>query len=297
MKKAVVTGALGFIGSNLVDQLVKRGHSVLGVDNLSCGFEEYKNPGAEYEIENAQDFERYGDFDWVFHLAAWPRIQPSFDDPIGHDDVNVRVTLQILDKLKGLKNKPKLLFTSSSSVYGNTEVLPTAETAAVDPLSPYALQKYTSEKYIEMIGDRFDIPWVSLRFFNAYGPRSYNPGNKWNAYSSVVGIFMRQAMDGKPLTVTGDGKQRRDFVHVLDIADALITTAEKGQGLYNVGTGSALSILDLANEFQKQFNTDIVHIAERKGEALETLADVTKISSLGWKPSWTVERAIREKAV
>lgn len=294
---AIVTGGLGFIGSHLVDLLVEKNHRVFVIDNLSGGDEKYRNNNAEYLIQDILNKKFLSDFiektkpDWVFHLAALPRIQPSFETPEEHDDVNVRGTLNIIKVTKNIPIKA-LVYSSSSSVYGNPKIYPTPESEKIDPLSPYALQKYSAERYTHIFGQRLNIPVVSLRYFNVYGPRSLNQKNPYNAYTSVVGIFNNQKKLGKTLTIAGDGKQERDFVHVRDIAKANLFVAENIEKtrnkVFNVGTSKKISILNLA----RKIGHDYKFIPERKGEARITHADITELNNLGWQPSLDVDQAI-----
>ena len=295
--KCIVTGGLGFIGSHVVDELIKKKHEVFVIDNLSTGSPDNSNNKASYEIKDILDKKFISDFfnavnpDWIFHLAALPRIQPSFDDPQSHDDANVRGTLNILEVIKTMKIKA-FVNSSSSAVYGNPDMIPTNEKAAINPLSPYALQKYASERYLHIFADRYNLPIVSLRYFNPYGPRSYNEKNPFNAYTSVVGIFANQKKNGLQLTITGNGLQERDFIHVKDVALANILVAENIEKskmkIFNVGNGDKISILNLA----RLFNTGFKFIPERKGEAEVTFADITELKKLGWKPQYNLKISI-----
>lgn len=300
MKKCLVTGGLGFIGSNLVDKLIERGFSVTVVDNLSTGDIKYCNAKATYEIFDILEQTKLSALikslqpQWIFHLAALPRIQPSFEDPIGHDDVNVRGCLSLIQSCQGTPVEA-VVYSSSSSVYGTPELCPTPESSQIAPLSPYALQKYAGERYLHIFGQRNNIPVASVRYFNVYGPRSFNPKNPFNPYTSVVGIFQNLSDQGKPLTVTGDGTQERDFVHVWDVALANIRVAERmdvaRDQVFNVGTGEKISILQLAQLFEREF----VFVPERKGEARITHADNTALRNLGWEVTMPLLEAIRKR--
>jgi UDP-glucose 4-epimerase len=291
---ALVTGGLGFIGSHLVDFLVEKKIDVTVVDNLSTGNEANKNNRAKYILKNVEDLavKEVCDFDFVFHLAALPRIQPSFTTPEEHEFANVVSTIRLLELLKESKKLKKLVYSASSACYGNPGIMPTPETEHIAPLSPYALQKYTAEQYCLILGERNGIPVMTLRYFNAYGPRSFNPNNKFNAYTSVIGIFHHQKTNGETLTITGDGSQERDFVHAADIANAnfMAATSALTYQTYNVGFGKCFSILDIA----KKFNHPYTFIPERKGEAKITLADISKIKNeLTWAPEINLEEGIQ----
>lgn len=301
--KVIVTGGAGFIGSHLVEKLVRESHEVVVIDNLSGGnignldkvIDQITFIQSDLSINGAWVDCLIG-AKWVFHLAALSRIQPSFEDPILHDDATVRSTLNLMVALKD-KNIDALVVSSSSSIYGDPDRFPTDESAKIDPLSPYALQKYTEERYAHILGDRYSIPVASLRYFNVYGPRSYDESNTFNAYSSVVGIFSKQKKSGGKLTITGKGKQKRDFVHVSDVVNANLTVASaikhtNGES-YNVGTGEIHSILDLA----KMFNCRYSFIDERKGEAEVTYANIDKLKSIGWLPSVRILDAINSEDI
>ncbi len=287
MSQAVVTGGLGFIGSHLVDTLIEEGWEVTVLDDQTTGELQRLNPKSTLVNASVTDAKamklHLADAEYVFHLAALPRIQPSFEDPVAHDRVNVGGTLNCLEAVKGNRKLKKFVFSASSACYGTPVELPTTETASISCLSPYALQKYAAEQYCMMLGERFDIPVVSLRYFNVYGPRSFNPKNPFNAYSSVLGVFHNQRKAGEELTVTGDGTQSRDFVHVHDVARANRTAAlsERRGSIYNVGTGAAVTIRDLA----ELFGGPMRFVPGRQGEAHATNADITKIrDELGWVP-------------
>ena len=291
--KALVTGGLGFIGSNLVDFLISKNWDVTVVDNLSTGSLDYKNEEVNYWIKGVEDltFDDIKDFEYVFHLAALPRIQPSFDEPLEHEDANVIITIKLLELLKKSTNLKKLVYSASSACYGTPKNYPTTESEQIQILSPYALQKYSSEQYCLVMGERFNIPVVTLRYFNAYGPRSFNPNNTQNAYSSVIGIFSAQKANNKELTITGDGSQKRDFIHSKDIANAnyLAAISSKKGEFYNVGFGTCYTIVEIA----KMFNAPYTFIGERKGEALITHANIDKIKSdLGWSPEISISEGI-----
>lgn len=288
-KITLVTGGLGFIGSNLVDELITNNHKVFVIDNLITGSKSYSNNKAEYDFFDLANESKLFSLvnkikpNWVFHLAALPRIQPSFEDPIIHDDNNIRNTLKLINALKNFKIEA-LVNSSSSSIYGNPKNFPTSENENINPLSPYALQKYTSEYYVKILCNFYKIPATSLRYFNPYGNRSFNPENPLNAYSSVIGIFLNKKLSNKPLTIFGKGEQSRDFIHVKDVARANICVAEKidisNNNCYNVGYGITHKIIDIA----KYISNSIEFNNERTGEAEMTWADISKLQNLGWTP-------------
>lgn len=300
-KICLVTGGLGFIGSNLVDKLIQDGNIVYVIDNLSTGSFENANDKANYEIFCISDKEKLKNTiskikpHWVFHLAALPRIQPSFDDPILHDEHNVRNTLKLLEICQKQTSIQAFINSSSSSIYGNPLNFPTSEDERVFPLSPYALQKYTSEFYIKILSQGANFPSLSLRYFNPYGHRSFNPNNPLNAYSSVVGIFLNKKEENKPLLVFGDGEQSRDFIHVSDVVSANIFCANNIEKLkhdaYNVGFGETIKIIEVANIISDNIRFE----RERPGEATITWADINKLKNAGWNPKIHLKEYLKDK--
>lgn len=294
--KCIVTGGAGFIGSHVVDLLISKNMDVIIIDDLSSGRKENINPRAKFvkadirKLKNIKPFFKKADY--VFHLAALPRIQPSFEEPVLHEEANVIGAVNCLLACKGNKNLKKFVFSGSSAVYGNPRETPTGEEEKIKCLSPYALQKYAGEQYCLILGKRYNIPVISLRYFNVYGPRSFNHKNPFNAYSSVVGIFENQKKEGNLLTITGSGKQSRDFVHVEDVAMANFSAAKSDfkNEIYNIGCGKNYSV----NQVAKMFGGKYVYIAERKGEARITLADISKAKKmLKWKPIIKIKEYIK----
>ena len=252
IKKAIVTGGAGFIGSNLVDRLINMGIEVHVIDDLSTGKEENINPKAEFHKEDISTMEpdmnhwRLKNTDVIFHLAALARVQPSIDNPLPYHDVNVTGTLKMLQLAKAL-NVPKFIFSSSSSVYGDANV-PTSEDHKLNPISPYALHKLIGEQYCTLFSKLYGIDTVSLRYFNVYGNRMSLDG----AYRLAIPIFATQIKEGIPCTINNDGEQRRDMTYVEDVIDANIvvatSTKEFGGEVYNVGTfASPYTELDITN--------------------------------------------------
>ena len=223
-KKAVVTGGAGFIGSNLVDALIDKGYEVHIIDNLSGGKTENVNARAVFhqkDIRNLVDIMPIiSGAEYVFHLAALPRVQYSIEHPQETNDVNVNGLLNVLIAAHKGEVK-KLVYSASSSAYGDQPVMPLREEMLAHPKSPYGLHKYVGELYCRLWSEVYGLPTVSLRYFNVYGPRFDAEG----AYALVIGKFLKQKAGGKPMTITGDGKQTRDFTHVSDVVRANILAA------------------------------------------------------------------------
>ncbi len=289
-KNILVYGGCGFIGSNFVDLAISESANVFVVDNLSTGLETNLAREAEFLNFSASQFEIYAKLlpkiDHIFNFAALPRIQPSFEDPLFHEKENVMEALSVLMFMIN-NHIPSITFSSSSSVYGEPKAYPTTESSEIAPLNPYALQKYAAEQYCLILATRYGFKANALRYFNVYGPRSFNPNNPQNAYSSVIGIFANAYKNNLEIKVTGDGSQERDFVHVEDVASAnlLAAISSSNNEVFNIGTGKCHQILEIA----KCFTSDFGFIPQRDGEARITHADISKAKkALGWKPKHNV---------
>ena len=298
--RCVVTGGAGFIGSHLVDKLVDSGHEVIVFDDLSTGKEENINSEAKFfrldiSDKNIFDKRKIRDYsmsdimtgvDVVFHTAALARVQPSIDNPIEFNDVNVCGTLNLLKACVDYDVK-RFIFSSSSSVYGEVEKkdLPTSENANLNPMSPYALQKLMGEQYCKLFSDIHNLETASLRYFNVYGNRMSLDG----AYKLVIPIFTEQILNGNPMTIRGDGEQRRDFTYVGDVVDANIKCMdyplELNGDVFNIGNGDNRSVNDIAN----MIGGDTINV-EPVIEPKETLADNTKAKKiLGFNSSMSID--------
>jgi UDP-glucose 4-epimerase len=286
--RCLVTGAAGFIGSHVSEILLEQGYEVIGLDNLSTGTTENLPDHDNFifvrgDVRDLSVFNLLKECDYVFHLVALARIQPSIQDPITSNFVNLNGTLNVLEFCR--KHKAKLIFSSSSSIYSGVH-LPIHEDDVKDPKSPYALQKWLAEQYIELYGKLYGLKYTILRYFNVYGERQIITG----AYAAVIGIFLAQVAEGKPLTITNDGEQRRDFTYVKDVAKANLMAMEWPSDYFNIGTGVNYSINDLAN----MVSGEKEYIGNRMGEAKATLADNTKAMKLGWKPEQSLENWVND---
>ena len=289
--KVLVTGVAGFIGSNLLDYLLANTNwTIVGYDNLSTGrlknIEQHLNNSRFHYVNSSViEINSLKEYDCVFHLAALPRIQPSFELVTEHIHENLLLSMHLVQIMIKESYFPKFIFSSSSAIYGTPKLVPTPESEKVDCLSPYAFQKYETEKYLELLATRYPLDYVCLRYFNPYGPRSFNPENKFNAYSSVVGIFLYRWQNQMPLLVTGDGSQQRDFIHVSDLASANYKAAihpERLNTAFNIGNGSTISVLEVAQLISDKYE----FIEKREGESEITFADVNKaMQLLDWKPT------------
>ena len=282
---SLVTGAAGFIGSNLVDYLLEQGHQVVCVDNESANNDKFYWNKNTYNVSgDITDYKTmknaFTNVDYVFHLAAESRLQPAIENPIGAVEKNCVGTTVMLQCAREAGVK-RFIYSSTSSAYGNNPY-PNIETQPDDCLNPYSASKAAGEKFCKMYTDLYGLETVVLRYFNVFGDRSPTRGQ----YAPVIGIFQRQKDAGQALTIVGDGSQRRDFVHVKDVARAnhmaatLPVDGHLGE-VFNVGSGTCYTIQEIANAV----SLNQTYIPERKGEMDTTFADITKIEKvIGWKP-------------
>tara|TARA_B100000941_G_scaffold275929_1_gene238162 strand:+ start:69 stop:977 length:909 start_codon:yes stop_codon:yes gene_type:complete len=294
--KYIVTGGAGFIGSNLVDLLIDKGHEVDVIDNFSTGKKENCNKKAQYFELDISDYTNYDDLkkillgsDGVFHLAALPRVQESIDNPLHFEKNNTLSTINIL-KACADSHVNRLVYSASSSAYGNAIKLPLQEEDPVNPISPYAMQKYYGEVACKMFANVYGIETVSLRYFNVYGERQSLEG----AYALVMCVFARQRLNNEPLTIRGDGEQRRDFTHVKDIAKAnllAMNSKKVGNGeVINIGNSDNRSV----NQIAKMIGGPTINV-DPVVEPRETLADNSKAKNLlGWSPSVMIEDWVKK---
>ena len=291
---SLVTGGAGFIGSNLVDELVRLDHEVIVIDNISTGQLSNLNKAKNkikfinVDISNSKEsiHKYFKNVDWVFHMAGLADIVPSITNPKSYFQSNVKGTLNVLEASKKAKIK-KFIYAASASCYGIPEKYPTDEKSKIDPQYPYALTKFLGEQLVIHWAKVYAMPNVSLRFFNAYGPRSRTTG----AYGAVFGVFLAQKLAGKPLTIVGDGTQTRDFIHVYDLVNAIIIAVQKGkQGeIYNVGNGKEISV----NLIADIIGGDKVSVPKRPGEPDRSLADISKIKAqFNWQPKISIKEGI-----
>lgn len=297
MTNSLVTGGAGFIGSHIVDLLLRQGHTVTALDNFSTGrpqnLEQHKN-NPRFKLVRCDITEleplkpHFTGVDRVFHLAALADIVPSIVNPVQYYRSNVLGTMNVLESARAAGVK-KFLYTASSSCYGLADIVPTPETAPVRPQYPYALTKNLGEQTALHWHKVYAMPVISLRLFNVYGTRSRTSGT----YGAVFGVFLAQKLAGKPFTVVGDGAQTRDFTYVTDVADAFFAASESdlhGEAM-NVGSGGTYSV----NRLTQLLGGPTLHIPKRPGEPDCTFADTAKIRRLlGWTPKVSLEAGVAE---
>lgn len=283
--RTLVTGGAGFVGTNLVKRLLQEGHDVVSIDNYSTGKKENHQKGCNYWNFDLSDrrnavLER-DEYDVIFHLAALPRIVPSFKDPVATFTSGPVATINVLDRAK--KNKIPVIYAGSSSCTGDIYA------------NPYTFSKWQNEELCNLYSKLFDVPTTICRFYNVYGEYQTNEG----AYCNVLGIFERKYSKGKPLTITGDGEQRRDFTYVGDIVDGLIRASQyKSDSLseeFELGNGKNYSINELAEAFGDYPKE---YVDARPGEMRVTLNTDTRAGDLlGWKPKGDIIKFVKENYI
>lgn len=290
--RVVVTGAAGFIGSHLVEQLVGLNHEVVGIDNLQSG--KLSNLQSvvdkidfhEIDIRSQSLHKCFANSDRVYHLAALADIVPSISQPYEYMEVNVMGTTRVLEATRKAGAK-RIIYAASSSCYGIPDLFPTPEEAQVRPQYPYALSKYLGEQVFFHWLNLYGMQGLSLRFFNVYGPRARTNGS----YGAVLGVFLAQKKAGMPLTIVGDGNQTRDFTYVDDVVKALLAAGDsESSGIpINIGTAHPISINSLA----EIIGGNKTFIPKRPGEPDATQADITRAKSiLGWAPEFDIEKGL-----
>jgi len=294
--KALITGGAGFIGSHLADLLVELNFEVVVIDNLSVGrlenishlVENSKFTFVQADICNLDIIEPiFKDTHWVFHLAALADIVPSIENPTDYYKSNVNGTFNVLQACRKHQVK-KIIYAGSSSCYGIPDEYPTKEVASICPQYPYALTKHIGEQLVMHWCQLYNLPALSLRFFNVYGPRARTSGT----YGAVFGVFLAQKLANKPYTVVGDGKQTRDFTFVSDVVSAIIAAAESDVSgeIINIGSNNTYSI----NRLVELLGGDIMYIPKRPGEPDCTWADISKATQLlNWKPKVSLEAGVK----
>ena len=293
-RSVLVTGGAGFIGSHIAHALIED-NRVTVLDDLSTGRRENVPAGATLVVGDVRDDETLSrvmdGVDLVFHEAAVVSVERSVEAPIETNRTNVDATLQLLDHAR--EAGARVVFASSAAIYGHPESVPVPESHPTEPTSPYGVSKLAADQYVRLYAELYDVPAVALRYFNVYGPRQ--PGGD---YSGVISTFVEQARNDQPITVEGDGKQTRDFVHVRDVVQANLraaTTSNVGSA-FNVGTGEAVTIMTLAERIRAVADADspIVTVDPRPGDIRHSRAEVTAArESLGFEAEVPLDAGLR----
>lgn len=298
--RIIITGGAGFIGSNIAEELSKeKDNEIIIVDDLSTGkmanlrkFDQNINlvRGSITDLNLLKGV--FKDTDYVFHQAAIPSVPRSIKDPIASNNANVNGTLNVLVAARDCGVK-KVVYASSSSVYGDTPELPKRERMTPNPLSPYAVTKLLGEYYCNVFNDIYGLKTVSLRYFNVYGPRQ----DPYSDYAAVIPKFINLVSENKPPVIYGDGEQTRDFTFVKDVVSANILAAKSdAEGVYNIANGNRISINELANMIMALIGNDLtpIHDDSREGDVKHSLADISEAKkNLGYEPGYSLEEGLR----
>lgn len=292
----LLTGGAGFIGSHIVDRLVELGHKTIIIDNLSSGKRKNINKEACTYFQDINDglmeIFKEQEIDYVIHLAAQTSVINSVKNPYNDAKANVLGTINLLEccRKHGVK---KIVFASTGgAIYGNPQYLPMDENHPINPLSPYGLNKYVAERYLELYKEFYGIDYVALRYSNVYGPRQDPYGE-----AGVVAIFIDKLMNNEKPSIFGTGGQTRDFIYVSDVVDANIIALEKGSGAYNIGTGiptSVNEIFKLLQKVTKNHNIKPIYAEERTGEVKHCYLNCKKAEKeLDWEPKVSLEEGLK----
>ncbi|WPC18759.1 NAD-dependent epimerase/dehydratase family protein [Pediococcus inopinatus] len=303
MSKVLVTGGAGFIGSNLVDKLVAAGDQVTVVDDLSMGL--ITNLSKNRQVSFYQksitnhDFMKklllQENFDYIYLLAAVASVADSIARPYETHQINQEANIYILEVIRKYHLRiKKLLFSSSAAIYGSNPELPKNENSTVDPLTPYAIDKFSTERFVIDFGKLYGIPTVAVRFFNVYGPRQ----NPKSPYSGVLSLISQAILHHSAFTLFGSGEQTRDFVFIEDVVQALLLLTKKSDlkyEVFNVGSGKHVSLLQVIKVYEKisgfKLKTNIRD--ERQGDIKHSYADITKLLAVGYKPKYSISSGLK----
>tara|TARA_A100001011_G_C14290709_1_gene836060 strand:+ start:283 stop:1191 length:909 start_codon:yes stop_codon:yes gene_type:complete len=292
--KSIVTGGAGFIGSNLVDRLVEEGHKVIVIDNFVSGKKDNLSHHSKKNVKiiksdisnNRKLYKHFKGVNYVFHLAGLAEIVPSIENPRKYFMNNTLGTLNILEAAKQVKIK-KFIYAASSSCYGTPKKIPTRETDKIDTKHPYAFTKFLGEEAVIKYANFFRMPNISCRFFNVYGPRL----NRTSQYGAVFSNFLTQKKRHKPLTIVGNGRQTRDFIHVDDLTNAFVILAKSNlkNKIYNLGSGKETSI----NKIASTIGGKKIFISKRPGDPNRSCANISKIKKdIRWQPKISINEGI-----
>jgi len=296
--KFLVTGGAGFIGSHLVDRLIKEGHKVAVIDNLSTGRKENLNPKAKfYKIDIcsyriSQIFKKEKP-EVVFHYAAQIDVRKSVKDPVEDAKINILGTLNILENCKKYNIRKVIFASTGGAIYGDADIVPTPETYPELPLSPYGIAKLTIEKHLSYYYKVFGLPYVSLRLANVYGPRQNSKGE-----AGVVAIFCDKMLSKKQPIINGDGKQTRDFVFVDDVVEANISALKKDKvGIFNIGTARETDVNTLFKKLRELTDSKCakIHGPTLPGEQKRSCLDYSEAKrELGWQPKYSLDKGLKK---
>lgn len=308
MSNYLITGGAGFIGSTLANYLSNE-NSVVVIDDLSMGKKDnlVKNSNLKFINGSVTNKEVMSDvlinnnFDYIFHLAAIASVADSVERPVETHQVNFESVLLLLELIKNYqKDLKRLVFSSSAAVYGDEPTLPKQEESVIRPLTPYAVDKFAAEQYVLDYYHLYGIPTSAVRFFNVYGPNQ-NPESPYSGVISILVDRYKKLQSGveTQFTLFGDGSQSRDFVFIEDVIQALLLVANKEEALgrqFNVGTGNAISLIELIKVIDEalELSLTVKHETERDGDIKDSVADISRLKSLGFKPNFSIHEGMRK---
>jgi UDP-glucose 4-epimerase len=295
MKKVLVTGGAGFIGSWVADTLIDNGFDVIVIDNLSSGFMKNINPKIKFYNADIRDnkiseiFEKEKP-DFVFHLAAKINLRESVENPVESADVNIIGTLNLLMNCVRYNVKKFIFSSTGGAMYDENCKLPASENEKENPISPYGISKFAIEKYLEFFKKVYGIDYVSLRYSNVYGPRQNSKGE-----AGVIAIFIDNLLSGKQPVINGSGEQTRDYVYVKDVAKANLLALELS-GIFNVGTGKETDVNEIFRNIKKILNSNIneIHGVWAEGDLMRSCLNSEKLIGKGWKIKYNLEEGLKE---
>ena len=296
--KILVTGGAGFIGSHIQDTLIKLGHKVCVVDNLSTGFKNNLNPKAKFyhldiQSPKVKDVFSKEKFDAVFHEAAQIDLRKSLDDPIKDAQINILGSINILENCKNFKVKKIIFASTGGAMYGEANIFPTPESYSPSPLSPYGIEKLTVEYYLHYYFHVFGMKFIALRYANVYGPRQ-NPHGE----AGVVAIFINKLFNKQIPVINGDGKNARDYVYVEDVVSANILALKSNEvGYYNIGTGIETNVNQIFQKIEQNVKSKIKpkHGPAKPGEQRRSSLDARKAAiELDWIPEVDLSQGIKK---
>lgn len=309
MKNILVTGGAGFIGSHIVKELLNMGEKVVVIDNLSMGTTDnlpLENKNLEFikgdiSVQSTikELFNKYT-FKKIFHLGAIASVAASVENPMQTHLTNLESTLYLLEAAREQNSLERFVFASSAAVYGDDPSLPKHENSPINPLTPYAIDKYASERYVINYSKLYGLPTVALRFFNVYGI-GQNPSSPYSGVVSIITDRLKKRLNGEEASFTlfGDGSQTRDFVNVNDVVQANLLVSNNDDAIghvYNVGTGEKISLMDLIQVYEKisGLKMPIIQEEARSGDIQDSYSDISALKSIGFKPKYSIEEGLKE---
>lgn len=297
VERIIITGGAGFIGSHITDKLIAKGFKVIVIDNLSTGYKENINPRAKFYQADIRDIKKLKNIfkienpEKVIHSAAQIKVEYSIENPTEDASINIMGGLNILECCKEFNIKKIVYLSTGGALYGNPKYLPVDENHPIMPISPYGLSKYVLEQYLYQYYIHFKMDFISLRFSNVYGPRDHIQSNH------VIPLFIQNILNNKSSSITGDGSQGRDFIHVRDVVDAAVLslTMKTKDKFLNIGTEKAIPINALFHELSKILKTEIKprYVKERKGDVKQIYLNAKKAKEqLGWRAKTSLREGL-----